>query len=148
MQIPETVSKNINPLYKDNTNRLWNEYDLLTYDEMINEIQAYERRLNPPILSEQDGGNLTVFPSTFKIQSTLLASEVKLHEGNIRYIRKSALIGVLSKVSVKQCLNNNKHRIYKDRLNTCWNEIDLISYEEAREIAETYLQSRLDLIQD
>jgi hypothetical protein len=73
--------------------------------------------------------------------------------GSVLYLRQKALKGKLEKIAIRDvilptslniwgsnlCNNCNITPIYKDTYNSLYNESDLISYDEAIELATNYL---------
>jgi hypothetical protein len=131
-------------MYKDTLNGLWNEKELVTYSEIITILQIFNRKFNPPIKSLQQGGDTTVFPNTMSITTSFYPPVTKLYEGSIRYVKTKARIGKMEKVCVKDCINTKiRSKMYRDTLNGLWNADELISYNQAKQLAENYLNARI-----
>jgi hypothetical protein len=64
--------------------------------------------------------------------------EHRWNVSDILFIRKKAVKGCLCKVAIKKVLFN-ANVIYLDTLNEFWNENDLITENEAEELAEEYV---------
>jgi hypothetical protein len=70
-------------------------------------------------------------------------------ENTMLFVKQKALVGIMEKVVIKEVLIHANRRthykkvvIYKDTLNSLWNEYDLIPESEARELALAYWLDR------
>jgi hypothetical protein len=64
----------------------------------------------------------------------------KFYVGNIRYVKQSAKLGRMGKVRIRECITSD---LYKDYYNGLWNASELIPYDQAKQIAEDYLNSQI-----
>jgi hypothetical protein len=70
--------------------------------------------------------------------------------GDIVYNIDKAKMGILEKVVIKELIQAKPKFtsgifvvLYKDTLNALWNEYDLVTYEDAKALAETYYENLL-----
>jgi hypothetical protein len=73
----------------------------------------------------------------------------KWGENSVLYIKHKAVKGILERIAVKRVILNSGPKtgnqivpIYQDTLNSLWNESDLITESEARDLALAYWEAR------
>jgi len=58
------------------------------------------------------------------------------------YVEKKAKVGILQRIAIKQLIQNGDVVLVQDTLNGLWNVDDLIEYDDAKSIVQTYLEGK------
>jgi hypothetical protein len=99
-------------------------------------------------------GNGTITTHGHARTSKKIYISYKWGENSILFVKSKALKGCLEKVCIKSAIINSNAKtfnqvaiIYKDTLNSLWNESDLIEEEEAKSLALAYWKIMEELYQ-
>lgn len=115
-------------LYEDSTGSLYNESDLLTYEEAseIIQLSPWAGVVEPYTYQE---GDVVVYPKPAAVPAPVVGA---YGSGDVVWSLPDARRGDLVKVVIKRALSE---RVFEDQLNGLWNLEDLVDQEEAMSVA-------------